>query len=308
MSEHRKVAGVTGGTGTVGQKILNKLIQLGYEVRVLTRNYCYRNTALRVYYGDIENLDVTKPFLKDVDVLFHCAAELKNEKIMWQKNVYSCKQILEIISSMDTSYFCYFSSAGVVGITDKKIVDEETNCNPQSLYEKSKREAEQLILNCKTKCNTAILRPTNIIDDQNPGILLLPIRGKLQDRLHLLLKGNERAHIIHAEDVADAAIHLMNFRFTKPEVFFVSCDHEKLNTVSGLWSLYRGIKKGTAISRIHPTPCFPIIIPFILRRLMRGPCNWGDVCYSSNKLISTGFRYNLGIENSLRRIVASQLV
>jgi hypothetical protein len=50
----------------------------------------------------------------------------------------------------------------------------------------------------------------------------------------------------------------------------------------------------------------PIIIPHVLRRLSRGSGNYGNIRYSSEKLLSSGFRYRLGVEGAVRRIVESQ--
>jgi nucleoside-diphosphate-sugar epimerase len=124
--------------------------------------------------------------------------------------------------------------------------------------------------------------------------------------LKVFLKGGECAHIVHAEDVARAALYLSSQPINSPACFFVSCDHEQFNTFAGLWSLYKAIERGQAIDGIRPVGHLPIIIPHMLRRLRRGPGNYGNVRYSSKKLLSTGFRYHLGVEGTVRRIAALQ--
>ena len=133
---------------------------------------------------------------------------------------------------------------------------------------------------------------------------MLPIRCNLSDKLKVFLKGNECAQIVHAEDVADAAIYFINSSFEIPACFFVSCDHERVNTFGGLWSLYKAIQQDRSAEEIRPIICLPIIIPYILRRLWRGSCNYGNVRYSSEKLLSTGFRYRLGVEGAVRNIAS----
>lgn len=306
MEKSKGIAAVTGGSGIVGRKIAQKLLQEGYEVRILTRNKSFRNDGAQFYYGDIENTDILRLFLRNVSYLFHCAAELHNESEMWNINVYGTERILNLIPSAGVTYFCYLSSAGVIGLTDSQLVDERSKCNPQNTYEKSKWAAEELVAKGISNCSIAILRPTNVIDEQQPGALALPIRSNWRDMFNVFLKGGECAHIVHAEDVADAALYFLTTRFERPVRFFVSCDHERFNTFGGLWLLYKAIQQGRSIKDIGPVLHLPIMIPYILRRLRRGTDNYGNVRYSSEKLLSTGFRYSLGVEGAVRCIVASQ--
>jgi nucleoside-diphosphate-sugar epimerase len=305
VEKSKGIAAVTGASGMVGGKITQKLLQEGYEVRILTRQKTFHIDNAQTFVGYVNDEQVLRLFLSNVSYLFHCAAELHNDSKMWDTNVLGTKKILELIPSSKITYFCYLSSAGVIGLSNSQFIDESSKCNPQNTYEKSKLAAEQLVAKGIDNCSIAILRPTNVIDDQQPGALALPIRSKWLDRLMVFLKGGEGAHIVHAEDVADAAIYFMNTHFEKPSHFIVSCDHEQFNTLGGLWSLYKAIQQGQysegTLSVIH----LPIIIPYILRRLWMGPCNYGNVCYSSEKLLSTGFRYHLGVDGAVRRIVAA---
>ena len=91
----------------IGRKITQKLLIEGYELRVLTRNRLFRDDGVQVYYGDIENTDILRLFLKDVSSLFHCAAELHNESKMWDVNVSGTEKILHLIPSSGFTYFYY---------------------------------------------------------------------------------------------------------------------------------------------------------------------------------------------------------
>jgi nucleoside-diphosphate-sugar epimerase len=281
-------------------------LQEGYEVRILTRKKSFHIDNTQAFIGDVADERVLRLFLNNVSHLFHCAAELHDESKMLDINVLGTEKILHLIPSSKIIYFCYLSSAGVIGLTDHQLVDERSKCNPQNTYEKSKWAAEELVAKGIANCSITILRPTNVIDEQRPGALALPIRSNWRDRFIVFLKGGECAHIVHAEDVADAAIYLMNAPFERPVRFFISCDHERFNTFGGLWSLYKAIQQGRPIEGISPVIHLPIIIPHILRRLCRGSSNYGNIHYPSEKLLSTGFRYGLGVEGAVRRIAASQ--
>ncbi|MEI8173763.1 MAG: NAD-dependent epimerase/dehydratase family protein [Deltaproteobacteria bacterium] len=301
------VACVTGGTGIVGRHIVRSLLDRGYDVRVLTRKVPVdENSRAVLFEGSLEEQASIHPFLKSCSLFFHCAGEKQDESRMMDVNVRGTEKLLSLLKRSDVKYFCHISSAGVVGKTDRPWVTEETHCNPQNIYEQSKYEAEKLALNGLPGCRTVALRPTNVIDDFQPGALQLPMRSALIDRMKVFLKGGECAHIVHAEDVARAALYLMNaVPADKPECFFVSCDHERFNTYSELWSLYRVIRRKKTIVNLRPVLHLPPIIPYLLRKLLRGTGNRGDIRYSSEKLLSTGFRYQLGIEGAVRRIAAA---
>lgn len=299
------IACVTGASGMVGSKIVRKLKSRGYAVRTLSRTKQFDDKEVESFCGGIDDKELLGSFLHKAHLLFHCAAELNDESKMWDINVSGTERILNLVAGSTVTYFCYFSSAGVIGLTKELLVNEKTQCNPQNRYEESKWAAEKLVSKGIKNCSTIILRPTDVIDDHRPGALLRPLRRNLIDRLVVFLKGNECAHIIHAEDVADAAIYFVNRGFEKPATFFVSCDHEPVNTFGGLWELYKSIQQGLPEKEIKSKIYLPIFIPYILRRLWRGACNLGNVRYSSEKLLSNGFSYRLGVKGAVHSIVVA---
>jgi len=297
------IAAITGASGLVGSKIKQKLLQQGYEVRVLTRSKSFRDDHAQVYYGDLGNTDVLRLFLKNVAYVFHCAAELIDEARMWEVNVLGTERLLKFAGESGASYFCHLSSVGVVGKTGSAWVDEETPCNPQNAYERSKWAAEELVAKGIGNCNIAILRPTLVVDEQRLGALTLPIRSNWRNRFIVFLKGSECAHIVHAEDVANAALYFMHSHFEKPECFIVSTDHEPLNTYAELWSLCQAIRKGDQQARIKSVLHLPVIVPHILRLLRRGKSNRGDTRYSSKKLMGHNFVFALGIKGAIQQVI-----
>lgn len=295
------IACVTGGTGMVGSKIVDLLLAHKYAVRVLTRKPNYIKRKVEIIQGGLENEDVLNKFLYNASLLFHCAGELNNESKMWEVNVKGTERLIRLIAKSSIRYFCYISSAGVVGKTNLTLVDEETPCAPMNLYEKSKLAAEQLVSRGINKCRVVILRPTNVIDGGRPGALMLPLRGSWLDYLKVFLKGGECAHIIHAEDVASAAMYFVSRPFEGVQCFIVSRDHEPMNTFAELWLLYKSIEINRDYRRF--VPHLPLIVPYGLRILLGKGSNRGDVRYSSQKIISKGFSFPLGIKGAVRSIV-----
>lgn len=298
------IACVTGATGMVGSRIVKQLLIQGYQVRILTRRVDYDDDKVEIFRGGLEDEDVLKRFLKSAGLLFHCAAELKDESKMWEVNVQGTERLINIVTDLNIKYFCYLSSVGVTGISQLKMVDETSKCTPQNIYEKSKWAAEQLVKCPITGCNTVILRPTNVIDEKNPGTLLLPIKKSWLNRFKVFVKGGECAHIIHAEDVAAVALFLVTYPCDSPQCFIVSNDDEPLNTFGGIWALYRSLESGC--EEAQTTFHLPIIIPYLFRIIYRGKGNMGNVRYSARKLFATGFSFPLGLKATVKQMVLSK--
>ena len=298
-----KIASVTGASGMIGRRIVQHLLEDGYRVRALDIRLDGVDPKVEPFQGDLGDEQILKPFLQDAHLVFHCAAELRNEARMWDVNVTATDKLVKLIEASDVEYFCYLSSAGVVGKTKVQWVDEETECNPQNTYERSKWAAEQLVAKSIEGCRTVILRPTNVVDAMRHGSLHLPLDGSLMERLKVFVKGGECAHIVHAENIAEAAIYFVSRPVKSPACFFVSCDHEPLNTYAGVWALYRALKAGQTADEVRPVPHLPWIVPYVLRRLWRGIGNRGDVRYSSKKLLSEGFQYPYDLETTVRSIL-----
>jgi len=302
MQNNKTIACVTGGTGMIGQKIVNRLLDKGYKVRILSRKKSISEKRVDHFCGSLQDEWILQKFVDGANMVFHCAAELYNDSLMWDVNVSGTEKILNFSKSAGIKYFCYLSSAGVVGKTKVKWVDENTPCVPQNAYERSKCAAEKLVAQGIQGCNVVMLRPTNVMDDNKPGTLALPKKSTLTDYLKVWLKGGECAHIVHAEDVAAAAIFFISRQFDRPQCFFVSCDHEPHNTYAGLWSLYKSTKNAQKTKNCRMMH-LPIIFPYILRKIWRGTGNLGDVRYSSEKLMSEGFCYDIGVQGAVNRLL-----
>jgi nucleoside-diphosphate-sugar epimerase len=211
--------------------------------------------------------------------------------------------LLKFAGESGVRYFCHLSSVGVVGKTNFAWVNEETPCNPQNTYERTKWEAERLVAYGIDGCRVIILRPTNVIDEKQPGALVLVMYRSFLNRLRIFIKGGECAHIIHADDVASAALHFISSSFDNPQCFIVSTDHEPLNTYGELWNLCKAIRKGGQQKSVSSVLNLPVIVPHLVRLLRRGKSTRGDTRYSSKKLMSTNFIFPLGIKGAIQQVI-----
>ncbi len=297
----KRTAAVTGARGLVGRSIIKHLLDKGWQVRALTRsNISYDDPRVQVIKSDINSEKGIKSLLSGVEAIFHCAGEVSDEKKMHITNVEGTRILLSIAKESRAFHFCHISSAGVVGPTKDRIVNEKTCCNPKSLYERTKYESEQLVLNANLKMNITILRPTNVVSAEKLGVfLLLPIRNSWQDKLKVFITGREGAHIVHVDNVAEAALYSLDNKVLETNVYFISSDSDKLNTVSGIYNSYLSICRN---KKYKIRFSLPMLIPYLIRKIYKGNSLHGQVQFSSDKIKNKGFIFKYSIEDSLRNI------
>jgi nucleoside-diphosphate-sugar epimerase len=127
---------VTGGTGFIGKKVLEKLIERGVETYALVRSEksadLIRNMGAVPVLGDICDSQTMRTSvwekMQGSDVVYHIAARYKlgsrdpqlNEKI----NVEGTRNVLELAQELEIPKVVYVSSLAVFGDTHGALVDE----------------------------------------------------------------------------------------------------------------------------------------------------------------------------------------
>ena len=294
MTGAGNVACVTGASGLIGRRIVERLIGRGVSVRVLSRSEWRGITEVEAFQGSLLNDQTLRRFVDGAHAVLHCAAELHDRSTMWRTNVEGTDRLLRRAEECGVAVFCHLSSVGVIGNTSARQIDESMSCRPQNDYERSKLAAEHVVLAGSRIPRVVVLRPTNVVASERPGAIAIAMRGSVRDRMRTFVQGRECAHIVHAINVAAAAIHAIDVPPGPPVTYIVSSDHDPRNTFAGIWGLVRG-----------STPyALPVGVPQILRRLVRGRGNRGTVRYSSARLRATGFVFPYGFEETVNEVVS----
>ena len=137
---------VTGATGFIGSRLVETLINKGYDVTSLVRNGKKGNSKSRIIYGDLTD---DKIDFKDseFDCVFHLASHTpleKNKKILEKVNLQGTKKLFEEIKDK-TNSIIYISGLGVYGETGDKIIDEKQEYNPNTNFVKIRLDAEKYL-------------------------------------------------------------------------------------------------------------------------------------------------------------------
>ena len=105
--------------------------------------------------------------------------------------------------------------------------------------------------------------------------------------------------------MVEAALYLISQKIESPsECYIVSSDHEALNTYAGVWAMAKRIQKKLPVENIKLSPSLPVIVPHLIRQIWNYGSNRGDVIFSSQKLLSTGYKYPINLEEAIRLLLS----
>ncbi len=201
---------VTGGTGFIGRRLVNKLLKKGHHVIVLDRNI--RN-ARKIFKDSVELIEADildqhslAPLKrKRIDVIYHLAAILdETSPEMWRVNVEGTKNLLETLKNKKLERFIYLSSLGVLGET-KEPAKEDAPYNPETKYEESKAEAERMITYYWLKHGIpyTIIRATIVY---GPNETWAQIIKAAKEGYPIIGSGENLFHLVYVDDVVDALV------------------------------------------------------------------------------------------------------
>ncbi|KRO29832.1 MAG: nucleoside-diphosphate sugar epimerase, partial [Nitrosopumilus sp. BACL13 MAG-121220-bin23] len=137
---------VTGATGFIGSRLVNSLIDNGYNVTSLIRKGKEGNSKSNIIYGDITDEKIDFKDL-EFDCVFHLASHTpleKNKKILEKVNLGGTKKLFEEIKSI-TKSIIYISGLGVYGETGEIVIDENQKYNPNTNFVKIRLDAEKYL-------------------------------------------------------------------------------------------------------------------------------------------------------------------
>lgn len=173
MGSSSVIVAITGGTGFIGRRLIARHLGRGDTVRFLTRQSSKQAIAGAMpVIGDIKTLstDVGVELLRDADVLYHCAAELRDSRLMHDTNVLGTQNLLSMAVGK-VKRWVQLSSTGVYGTKPSQHVDESTAINPNNDYEASKAAADDLVYAAMARhqLQGVVLRPSNVYGADMPN-------------------------------------------------------------------------------------------------------------------------------------------
>ena len=148
---------VTGGAGYLGSVLSRKLLDKGYQVRLIDALWYGKesiedlipNKNFELIQNDIRNLVVTVKALKDVDAVIHLAsivgmpASSIEPKSSEEINYLATKNIAELCQLHNISTYIFASTCSVYGSQPETLITEKSPTDPLDFYAKQKYLSER---------------------------------------------------------------------------------------------------------------------------------------------------------------------
>lgn len=156
------IVAITGGTGFIGRKLVQRHLAQGDEVRVLSRR-AVGETGVRWHYGDLSAAVDLQAFVDGADVLYHCAGEIRDEARMRVVHCVGTERLVNAAAGR-IGRWVQLSSVGAYGKQREGVVTELTELNPCGEYEVTKVVSDALVSSAAQggAFEYAILRPSNV--------------------------------------------------------------------------------------------------------------------------------------------------
>lgn len=201
---------ITGGGGFLGSHLVESQLAQGHDVRTIdlyTDNlrHLEGRGRLQITRGTIEDSDLMRELLVDVDVVYHLAsAHLDvslSDEYYRRVNVTATVALARRAHAAGVQRFVHCSSVGVIGDVAQPPADETTPCHPENIYERTKLAGEQAVLELahETGLSLVVARPAWIYGPRCPRTRKL-IRTIRKGRFVIFGSGKRLRHPVYVTD------------------------------------------------------------------------------------------------------------
>jgi len=202
---------VTGGTGFVGEHLINELLTKNHHVNALSRKTQEgTNTELKWYTGDLNDEQSLELFLSDCEIVINCAGEISNSDNFERNNVNGVKILYKASVDAGLSLFIQLSSGGIYLEPSEGEITEESELSAYNEYEKSKIAAEEWLIN-QYDIKTVILRPTTIYGSKMPNESLRSLFSAILNKRFFFIGGKKATSCyISVDNVVSAIVKVID--------------------------------------------------------------------------------------------------
>lgn len=219
--KHSTTALVTGATGLLGSHIAEQLHRRSVHVRALCRpgsdTRFLQCLGAEIVYGDLTDRESLRHACAGVDRVYHSAARV-GDWGPWKDFVHisidGTRHLLEAAADAKVGRFLHVSSISVYGHVNGEglVLDESAplgvNLTRWNYYGRAKVEAERLTwaMHETGRLPVTVIRPSWLYGPRDRATLPRLIDSIRRRKLKLIGDGANRLNVVHAANVAEAAI------------------------------------------------------------------------------------------------------
>ncbi len=261
---------VTGGAGFIGSHLVERLVGLGHEVRVLDdfstgkRENLSSVEGVDILEGDIRDMPTVERAVKGAEVVFHEAALASVPRSVADPvssndvNVTGTLNLLVASRDSGVRRLVYASSSSVYGDSPELPKQERMAPSPESPYAASKLAGENYcrVFSSLYGLECVALRYFNVFGPrQDPGsqyaaVVPLFVKALLEGTPPVIYGDGEQSRdFTYVANVVDANVLALSATGVAGEVFNTACG--RTSTVNELLAKLQGVV-GTSLTA-HPT-------------------------------------------------------
>ncbi|OUR64412.1 hypothetical protein A9Q79_07900 [Methylophaga sp. 42_25_T18] len=242
---------VTGANGFIGRRLVDELIMQGYDVTVLSRRDNDVFPAMvKLVKGDLTAVDCAlEQFISNCDVVFHCAGEIHDTKLMKALHVDGTQRLIQAVLKKSKQrkqpiHWVQLSSVGVYGpptlkANEERTVTEDSPVRPKGEYEETKAKSDQLVMRAGARglMSYTIIRPSNVFGIGMPNKTLRELAKVVQKGLYFHIGYlSPVATYVHVNDVVELLVNCGHAKGAKREIFNISNDCQLEELIGGMAS------------------------------------------------------------------------
>jgi 2-alkyl-3-oxoalkanoate reductase len=207
---------VTGGTGFTGKALVLRLLKDGHHVVAMDYKEGLKTEELRkagaeVIIGSVTDKEIVNRAMKGVDIVQHLAAAFREMNVpnqfYWDVNVGGTKNVLEAALNERVKKLIYCSTCGVHGNIDNPPGGEDAPIQPADYYQKTKYEAEPIVLDYfKKGLKTVIIRPAAIYGPGDPERFFMIFKRVAKGSFPMFGNGKTLYHPLYIDNLVDALV------------------------------------------------------------------------------------------------------
>jgi len=294
MSLRGRTVLVTGGTGFIGGRLVEKLVlDEGCRVRVLVRDFAHAARIspypVEMVGGDLRDRASVERAVQGCDVVFHCAYDFVPTLAGQERTgVEGTRNVAEAALAEGVDRMVHLSTMAVYQpLPPGEVTEESPWPASQDPYVLVKREAENLLdeIHRRQGLPAVILQPTIVYGPFSTFWTLTPLR-RLRNpkvRVPLLDGGATPCNAVYVDDVADAMLLAATRPGVEGERFLISAEEPVT------WKeFYQGLEAAAGLQSTVEVPVEEIYrlrreerkkrsIVHRIRRGARDPRTWARV-------------------------------
>lgn len=232
---------ITGATGFIANHLIPLLIKQDWLIKTVIRSESHQLPARvnPVNVGSIDSTTDWRNILQGINTVIHLAARahilqeqaFNPEAEFFKVNTEGTANLVKQSIEAGVKHFVFISSIGAMATISNQPLTENSPCQPDTPYGRSKLQAEQALINLASQSSMTwtILRPTLVYGSGNPGNMERLI--KLINRGLALPFGlvNNRRSFVYVGNLVDAIATTLTHPKATNQIFLVS-DGQDLST------------------------------------------------------------------------------